>query len=1260
MASASRVLLLARLRSLPPAAAASYRTARPLAAAGSLPPPLPWLSPPVTPPGAVTARRFAARRPATSSPQDNSRHSKNNRPRKGTAAVDGTDSAAQRYCRRRRHRLGRDPDETVTSDSAGCDEDDDDDDDVVEETVLRDGCDFKHWLVVMDPPPGDPYNPDSPRDEIIDSYIKTLAQVVGSENKARQKIYSVSTRCYFAFGALVSEKLSEKLKELPKVRWVLPDSYLDKENKEYGGEPFINGKAVPYDPKYHEWLKNSTRRGYGRPRHHNFDKSTGSEESEIHRPPVKNKAEQAMPHYDNPPTLHAHAHMPPPPDSGAGAHQRQPEAPPPEQGDASGQQGNIGGKMRGEPSAGFQGGNQAIQGNKPAGDHMHGAPGPASHSNNIGCHARCCPCHCCVSSTSFQSGSQQSNNNTTHHGGWPCYHYGKPPPFQGWRQQPPLQDGKATQDANAPSYQGHAVHHYYWHLLCRLRCPRQEEVDRRQCGACARSRATRKALDACNKFVHMRAGNEKSLDALRLGVNVGWFHTWGRPEIDNQTDVVSTRNRALTIGFSLFPWRPRHARFSSPGSCGQSPPPLHPPAACSAPSPPREALSRRWRRVSPQTLRSAPAAVIIRGFATQIEKPLDTSDWPPKMSSPHYSAQIEDTTSSGIRDSEHKQIVTSDGSCHENITTDDDGGYSEVTSDDEDFSYEEMPRGVRETRVMPGCDFNHWLVVMDTPPGDPGNPDVPREEIIDGYVKTLAQVVGSEEEARQKIYSVSTRHYFAFGALVSEELSLKLKELPKVHWVLADSYLDAENKDYGGFSPMASASRALRLARLHAPLRCGSGSSRPLRSLAAAAGSLLPAAPRPSPAPARFLSSQPAQSSLRDSSPNWSNRPPKETILLDGCDFEHWLVVMDPPPGNPGAPDIPREEIIDGYIKTLAQVVGSEEEARQKIYSVSTRHYFAFGALVSEELSYKLKELPNVRWVLPDSYLDVKNKDYGGEPFINGEAVPYDPKYHEEWVRNNSRVNQPRGRDRPHKPRNIERRENMQNFQNRGATPGQGFSNTSPPGQQGMLPRDAPPMHHAQPNMPPPPPSAGAPPYQAGYAPGSGQNYQQGGAPSYQGVPPGYQGSNQGYQGSPGGNMHGGSGPTYQGNPGFQRPGADYQSGSPPPPPFQGGSQPPFQSGNPPPYQGGNPSYGTGPNYQGPPGNQSYHKAGVPPYEGTGPGRNYQYPSAALNAEAEHCLAEAEQLQHHWPMLALFLDNCWSRFTFCGARVVMSRDSESD
>ncbi|GAV64056.1 hypothetical protein CFOL_v3_07574 [Cephalotus follicularis] len=160
-------------------------------------------------------------------------------------------------------------------------------------------------------------------------------------------------------------------------------------------------------------------------------------------------------------------------------------------------------------------------------------------------------------------------------------------------------------------------------------------------------------------------------------------------------------------------------------------------------------------------------------------------------------------------------------------------------------------------------------------------------------------------------------------------------------------------------------------------------------------------------------------SSLIDPNPNWSNRPPKETIIHEGCDFEHWLVVVEKPEGDPT-----RDEIIDSYIKTLAKVVGSEEEARMKIYSVSTRCYFAFGALVSENLSYKIKELPGVRWVLPDSYLDVKNKDYGGEPFINGQAVPYDPKYHEEWIRNNSRANE-RNKRNENRPRKFDRSRNF-------------------------------------------------------------------------------------------------------------------------------------------------------------------------------------------------------------------------------------------
>ncbi|GLT48607.1 hypothetical protein SLA2020_222220 [Shorea laevis] len=314
----------------------------------------------------------------------------------------------------------------------------------------------------------------------------------------------------------------------------------------------------------------------------------------------------------------------------------------------------------------------------------------------------------------------------------------------------------------------------------------------------------------------------------------------------------------------------------------------------------------------------------------------------------------------------------------------------------------------------------------------------------------------------------------------------------------------------------------------------------------------------------RTLSSRAASSSLNDPNPNWSNRPPKETILLDGCDFEHWLVVMEKPEGDPT-----RDEIIDSYIKTLAQVVGSEEEARMKIYSVSTRCYYAFGALVSEEVSYKIKELPRVRWVLPDSYLDVKNKDYGGEPFIDGKAVPYDPKYHEEWIRNNARANERNRRnDRPRnsdRSRNFDRRrENMQNrdFQNRqmpfasnqSMQPSPNTGGMPPnmhPNNMGQMPPNMQPnnmgpnmggmqqgnMGGMQPNnfgpRPPMPPNQGwsgnthnfqnnpdqgaVPNYQNNYSPNSPN---QGGMP-YQGATPNYQ--NNYPPNRDGGNMPGGN-----------------------------------------------------------------------------------------------------------------------------------------
>ncbi|XP_010269600.1 PREDICTED: multiple organellar RNA editing factor 3, mitochondrial-like [Nelumbo nucifera] len=161
-------------------------------------------------------------------------------------------------------------------------------------------------------------------------------------------------------------------------------------------------------------------------------------------------------------------------------------------------------------------------------------------------------------------------------------------------------------------------------------------------------------------------------------------------------------------------------------------------------------------------------------------------------------------------------------------------------------------------------------------------------------------------------------------------------------------------------------------------------------------------------------------SPLNDPSPNWSNRPPKETILLDGCDYEHWLIVME----FPNDPKPSEDEMIATYVKTLTAIVGSEEEAKKKIYSVCTTTYTGFGALISEELSYKVKGLPGVLWVLPDSYLDVPNKDYGGDLFIDGKVIHRPQFWFNERQQTRSR---PRPRyDRRRETMQVERREPMQ------------------------------------------------------------------------------------------------------------------------------------------------------------------------------------------------------------------------------------------
>ncbi|KAL3520606.1 hypothetical protein ACH5RR_018755 [Cinchona calisaya] len=66
-----------------------------------------------------------------------------------------------------------------------------------------------------------------------------------------------------------------------------------------------------------------------------------------------------------------------------------------------------------------------------------------------------------------------------------------------------------------------------------------------------------------------------------------------------------------------------------------------------------------------------------------------------------------------------------------------------------------------------------------------------------------------------------------------------------------------------------------------------------------------------------------------------------------------------PPPGAT------RDEIIGVRIKTLVRVIGSEDKTRWRIHVTCTTDCYEFGASISEELA-------------------LKNKRYGGEPFVNG------------------------------------------------------------------------------------------------------------------------------------------------------------------------------------------------------------------------------------------------------------------------------------
>uniref|UniRef100_A0A7N0UJQ7 MORF/ORRM1/DAG-like MORF domain-containing protein n=1 Tax=Kalanchoe fedtschenkoi TaxID=63787 RepID=A0A7N0UJQ7_KALFE len=240
-----------------------------------------------------------------------------------------------------------------------------------------------------------------------------------------------------------------------------------------------------------------------------------------------------------------------------------------------------------------------------------------------------------------------------------------------------------------------------------------------------------------------------------------------------------------------------------------------------------------------------------------------------------------------------------------------------------------------------------------------------------------------------------------------------------------------------------------------------------------------------------------------------------DAILFEGCDYNHWLITMDFPKDPKPTP----EEMVETYVQTCAKGLNiSVEEAKKKIYACSTTTYQGFQAVMTEAESEQFQGLPGVVFILPDSYIDPVNKEYGGDKYINGTIIPRPPPV--QYNRGRNDRNRPRYDNQRGPPGNFNYQQGPMQGDGRNFGPPQNFS------QQNYAPsRQVP---------PPPPPPGGFP--QGGQGsnfnqPGQGNYYPQerrGPAPSDQrGFGPserGEFGDNRSYA-PPGGFQNSGPGP---------------------------------------------------------------------------------------------------------------------------------------
>ncbi|KAF0904397.1 hypothetical protein E2562_034481 [Oryza meyeriana var. granulata] len=73
--------------------------------------------------------------------------------------------------------------------------------------------------------------------------------------------------------------------------------------------------------------------------------------------------------------------------------------------------------------------------------------------------------------------------------------------------------------------------------------------------------------------------------------------------------------------------------------------------------------------------------------------------------------------------------------------------------------------------LFPGCDYEHWRIVMDKPGGEGAT----KQQMIDCYIQTLAKVLGSEKEAKKKNYNGQLPEFRSYEG---EEMKIREKIVP--------------------------------------------------------------------------------------------------------------------------------------------------------------------------------------------------------------------------------------------------------------------------------------------------------------------------------------------------------------------------------------------------------------------------------------------------------------------------------------------------